>query len=44
MNDDKIRITEWIERAIRRYEKNGEDDEAKEGEIILNIIEQKFKE
>ena len=44
MSEDEIRVTEWIERAIRKYEKNGEDDEAKDGELVLKIIEQKYKE
>ena len=44
MSEDEISVTEWIERAIRRYEKNGEDDEARNGELVLKIIEKKYKE
>ena len=43
MGEDEIRVTEWIERAIRRYEKNGEDAEAKDGELVLKIVEQSYK-
>ena len=41
--EKEIFVTDWISRAIRRYKKIGDNEEAKDGEKVLEIIEEKIK-